>query len=618
MGDERDENGLFKASDKDYKWIPGPIKKSKFHCINFRRERSYKDALNELLKSLSNTILPLCKLDLVPNKPVNFITRNIEVEKIKEIVMGDNYKPGVITSVGKSTAVQGMGGIGKSVLAASVCHDCDVRRSFSDGVYWITVGNQQPELNIAKAVQKLTGDDEINPSLDVDKAKSKLAETLKQKNCLIVLDDVWKQQDISIFPSDEALRCRLLITTRNKQAVEYLSGIILEVDLLSKQDAQRLLAKAASNNKGEHNVESMPLEAGEIIEECGYLPLAIAMAGGMISGGDNKKWQSVLKQLKEADLTEISKKFPDYPYPNPYRVLDASVKALEVESLEEDATRAMKNAYRKYLKLAIFKEDTVIPKSIIELLWGEESFFNTDTDNLLDILVARSLIQRNKEDNYILHDLQLDYLRKTCTNIKELNKDFLGKLGDPLKLTDKYTWNNYIWHLIEAGEKDDAIKLLTDFSWLYNKLSQTSIGELLKDFDWVNDSLALNDLRRALYQSTRAISQDPSQLAGQLVGRLGSIAESVIIHLLDDAKASRDKPWLQPVYPSLLPPNAALAVILTNHEGTVRSVTFSLDARMLASAGNSGNDQTIRIWDLNTATQTHVFENQAIAGGFTA
>lgn len=273
-----------------------------------------------------------------------------------------------------------------------MCYDCDVRRSFSDGVYWITVGNQQPELNVTKAVQRLTGDYSINLSSDIDEVKNKLRELLKQKHCLIVLDDVWKQQDITIFPSDEALRCRLLITTRNKQAVEYLSSNILEVGLLNNEHARRLLAKAASNNLHEYALEEMPLEADQIIKECGNLPLAIAMAGGMINGGDSKKWQSVLKQLKTADLIEISKKFPDYPYPNLYRVLDASAKALEAESHEEDATRAMQNAYINYLKLAIFKEDTVIPKSIIELLWRDESFFDTDTGNLLDILVARSLI----------------------------------------------------------------------------------------------------------------------------------------------------------------------------------------------------------------------------------
>ena len=111
IGDQKDEKGLPKASNKDYDWIPEFVKKRNFHAIDFRTERSYENAFRELLNNLSNPILPLCKLDLVPNKPANFIPRDNEVEKIKEIVMGDNYKPGVITSVGKSTAVQGMGAL---------------------------------------------------------------------------------------------------------------------------------------------------------------------------------------------------------------------------------------------------------------------------------------------------------------------------------------------------------------------------------------------------------------------------------------------------------------------------------------------------------------------------
>ena len=38
-----------------------------------------------------------------------------------------------------------MGGIGKSVLAASLARDEEVRQAFPDGVFWLTVG-QNPSL----------------------------------------------------------------------------------------------------------------------------------------------------------------------------------------------------------------------------------------------------------------------------------------------------------------------------------------------------------------------------------------------------------------------------------------------------------------------------------------
>jgi len=45
-----------------------------------------------------------------------------------------------------------------------------------------------------------------------------------------------------------------------------------------------------------------------------------------------------------------------------------------------------------------------------------------------------------------------------------LNKYFSEKMGNPLKLTDKYAWNNYVWHLGEAGLHKNAINLLSDYT----------------------------------------------------------------------------------------------------------------------------------------------------------
>ena len=40
------------------------------------------------------------------------------------------------------TALEGMGGIGKTVLAKALCHDEVVQQAFPDGVIWITVGKE--------------------------------------------------------------------------------------------------------------------------------------------------------------------------------------------------------------------------------------------------------------------------------------------------------------------------------------------------------------------------------------------------------------------------------------------------------------------------------------------
>jgi len=581
----RKGNGKEK-SDEDYDLIPEPLKKRNLDCIDFRKERPYKNALNELLKDLSSAILPLGKLYSVPNKPANFIPRNDEVEKIKDIIMGDSFKPGVITSVGKSTAVQGMGGIGKSVLTSAVCHDCDVMRSFSDGVYWIKIG-QQPELT--KAVQLLTGNEKINLRDNFEEEKNRLRETLKQMNCLIVLDDVWNQKDIAIFPSDGALRCRLLISTRNKQTVKNLAGKVVEVGLLNNDDSRLLLAKAANENDEikKYTIENLPPEADVIIKECGNLPIAIAMAGGMISSGDADKWKNVLSRLQDADLKKIKGLFPDYEdYPNLFKVLEVSVTILE------DSIR------NKYTQLAVFPRDAQIPKKVVEKLWMEDGFNDLDTDDLLDELVNRSLLTRTSDGNFTLHDLQIDYLKKTCPNIKQLNKDFLAKLGNPLKPNDEYSWHYYMWHLKEAGEIEIAIKLLQSFEWIDAKLFATDINELLKDYEQIKLDSDTNLIYRTLKLSAHVLIENKNLIAAQLIGRLTGTANIIIKQLINRAKQWKRNHvlWMCPKTNSLLPANN-LIMILDKHKGGITQLVVN-EGKIISGSW----DKTIRIWDMNTGT----------------
>jgi WD40 repeat protein len=523
----KNAEGEIMDSDEDFNLIPEPVRKRNLHCIDFRRSRPYNEALQELLKSISSPIVPLATLHFVPNKPQNYIDRNGEIEKIKETILADVYKPSIITSNYKTTAVQGMGGIGKSVLASAICHDCDIRRSFGDGIYWIVVGQQNPKAEVTKAIRQITGDYNLNLEENYYQTSEKLKNVLRSRNCLLVLDDVWKQQDIAIFPFDDSLRCRLLVTTRNKQAVANLVGVTVEVDLLDDQQSRSLLSKVVKSD--------LPLEADDILKECGNLPLAIAMAAGMIMGGDGDKWKIVLRKLQAADLSRIRANFPDYPYNTLFSVLEISVNALE----EREKS--------KYLGLAIFPQDAKIPKEVILSFWVEEGFDEIDGDDLLDDYVSRSLLGRNSNRQYILHDLQFDYIRKMCPSIMEANKLFLTKLGDPLQLTHPYAWNYYIWHLLEAGRRERAVALLQSYEWIESKLAATDINDVLNDYRLFGSDENTELIYGILNRVAHILERDKSQLAGQLVGRLPGGRSTAVDNLIREAKERRKGYWLRPL-----------------------------------------------------------------------
>jgi WD40 repeat protein len=561
-------------TSQDFELLPEPLKKRKLHCIDFRMNRNYTDAFKNLVQSLANSRHHIAALYGVINKPNNYIPREQEVELIKEAVLQDSRTPTVVTSAGKATAVQGMGGIGKSVIAAAICQDCDIRRSFEDGIYWLTFG-QNPDLQ--KALQYLTKDESINTRDKYTEARDKLNAFLQAKNCLIVLDDIWNQEHIEIFVSDVACRSRLLITTRNRQAVRYLTGNTFEVDLLSKEDALVLLAKS-SNQK----LHALPSEAAEIIAECGHLPLAISMIGGMIKAGDENTWKYSLAMLREADLEEVAQRFPNYPYPDLFKAIEVSINSLTGEDRHN------------YLQLGVFKEDTRIPEEMIHLLWKTEGWKEYHTHKLINSFTERSILQRIGSGVYGLHDLQLDYIRRTSTNLGAVHQHLINNLGNPLTLPILYAWNNYIWHLKKAGQTDAAFLLLQNFDWIEAKLFASNINELLKDYEHFTLDENTGLIYRTLKLSSTVLATDKNQLPTQLVGRLSYFADKAIGQLYKKAELWKRHPWLKPVKSSLNPPGI-LSKILIGHTNRISTIQIYNNKIISASW-----DETVRIWDIKT------------------
>src|SRR5215471_4331583 len=80
----------------------------------------------------------------VPELPPHYLPRETDLAGLKQKLLSGDANLG-ITGQSSAVGVQGMGGIGKTVLAAALAHDSDVRQAFPDGVYWLTVG-QTPNL----------------------------------------------------------------------------------------------------------------------------------------------------------------------------------------------------------------------------------------------------------------------------------------------------------------------------------------------------------------------------------------------------------------------------------------------------------------------------------------
>src|SRR5271166_3856561 len=368
----------------------------------------------------------LGRLVNVPNLPPHFLPRPGDLQALKDAVLAGLTKPVALTGTGK-LGLQGMGGIGETVLAVALARDSEVRQVFSDGIYWLTIGQNPNLLDLQnRLLGQLRGSKETLTT--EQEAKDALREALEGRPALLVVDDAWTIDTADAF-SVTAPPARLLITTRNNEVLVGLGAEELRVDVLSLSDALKMLADWV----GEKSPDKLPPEAAEVAKECGYLPLALAMIGAMIRLRPTA-WKDALGRLQRADLEAVKRNFPGYPYPDLLRAIEVSIDALEPVDQE------------RYLDLAVFPEDQLIPEGPLAILWKLDE---TDTRDCMTQLVARSLATwAASETSLILHDLQCDLIRKRREKeLPGLHGRLVNGWGELTKLTNDYAWRRVAWHL---------------------------------------------------------------------------------------------------------------------------------------------------------------------------
>ena len=97
----------------------------------------------------------LGKLHHVPPLPVDVVPRD-EFYKLREMLLREGGNAVGITGQ-QPVGLHGRGGIGKTVLAAALARDAEVRRHFPDGVLWVTVGEHGDAVKLQIALLKQLG-----------------------------------------------------------------------------------------------------------------------------------------------------------------------------------------------------------------------------------------------------------------------------------------------------------------------------------------------------------------------------------------------------------------------------------------------------------------------------
>jgi len=372
--------------------------------LNFSACNLYDREHLKLIAAMENRVGAVLKPEYrttfnnAPGLPENLVRRPETLQVLRNHLFAQGTHRNIAL-----TALHGMGGIGKTVLAQELCHDDVVQQAFPDGVFWFTIG-QESSVDFGSRMKGVPGLNRLLGEYEGEEACiNQYRDVLQKRAVLIVLDDVWNANDVKRFYA-ESPRSRLLFTTRDASIAASFGAREFKVELLTVAQSEEVLTLWSG-----WKAKPLPSAAKEIVQECGRLPLALSMIGASLRGEPSASWTGVADHLRQADLSLIEGEVATYQHTSFLRAIEVSLEALEVKSPQDK---------ERYLALAVLPEDMEAPIQILRVLWGLDEF---ETRRVAKRLVELSLAQRDSGEKGIrLHDLQLDYLRRQHDDQKAL------------------------------------------------------------------------------------------------------------------------------------------------------------------------------------------------------
>ncbi len=297
--------------------------------------------------------------------------------------------------------LHGMGGCGKTQLAAAVAADERCKASFPDGVLWCVLG-QTP--NLLAVINSLLAALDIAPVVgDVGAGAALLRHALDKKRCAMIIDDVWEPMHLlQMIPAGGM--SRVIATARDRRVTTALAGTVIEVVAMTDDESLAVL-------KALHppQIAFDEVSAAAFASRVGNLPLALSLGAGRARSGDT--YRDILTEL---DTAEDSIRSLDEDYGR-NRPDDADARRLlSLEACFDISVRHLSAELRGVLRsLALLPEDERIETHEAALLSGVSDI--RVMRRQLQALETASLLLADGSDGpqrqkWYLHDLMRDYL----------------------------------------------------------------------------------------------------------------------------------------------------------------------------------------------------------------
>jgi tetratricopeptide (TPR) repeat protein len=299
------------------------------------------------------------------------------------------------------SAIDGMGGVGKTALAVHAAHR--LSEHFPDGQLFLDLNGyaadvppREPADALAALLSGLGVSAQAIPA-DTDARAALYRERLSGTRTLILLDNAANEAQVQpLLPAAET--CLVLVTSRRRlKSLD--DAWPLAVDLLPPEQAVELLSRAARLEPGKAD----PALLEHVAALCEYLPLALVIAASLVrTGGPSWTLERVAERLaakpetKEPELAA----FGDDAR-NLSAVFDLSYRALSADR---------QGLYRR---LALIPGPTVDAYAAAALLESDPQ----TAGGLLEALADHSLLTETARGRYRAHDLIRAHARTLAAQV---------------------------------------------------------------------------------------------------------------------------------------------------------------------------------------------------------
>jgi DNA-binding SARP family transcriptional activator len=366
----------------------------------------------------------------LPHGMADFTGRSEELANLRGLLADRDADQGPVVI----SAIDGAGGIGKTALAVQFCHE--VADRYSDGQLYVNLRGfvpdqapARPEDTLAQLLVALGIGTGTIPQ-DLAERAALYRSLLVDKKVLILLDNAVSAEQIRpLLPG--AGGSLVLVTSRNR-----LGGLVardgarrLTLDTLPPADAMALLTAML----GQDRIEAEADAAAELAELCGYLPLALRVAGERVAINPGSSIAGLVEELRDEHerLDLLSTGEDDF----------SAVRAVFSWSYQ-----SLKPETAQLFRLLGLHAGPDISLSAAAALAGVS---NAGTRKLLDTLASGHLIEPTASDRYRFHDLLRVYAGE-CAVVDETTP---GRVAAVHRVLDWYLHTAVIGQRILRPER---------------------------------------------------------------------------------------------------------------------------------------------------------------------